>query len=137
MRFIKVILSVCLFSFLMFSCAEQNELKSVIIKGVTALYKGQFKEASAYITPASYPVIGFIQAITPKNKIDLMHKADVKVEVLNTDILPGDSVANVQVEIENFVDGTTANPVLSKESKKEIFVLQKVDGKWLINIQKK
>ncbi|MGL5921246.1 MAG: hypothetical protein ACRCZQ_12235, partial [Bacteroidales bacterium] len=69
------------------------------IKGLTALYKGQFKEASAFITPESYPIIGFIQAVTPKEKIDLMHKSDVKIEILDTDVLPGDSIANVKVEI--------------------------------------
>lgn len=137
MRFVKVTLSVCLFSLLMFSCTKQSEVNSVIIKGLTALYKGQFKEASAYITPSSYPVIGFIQAVTPKAKIDMMHKADVKIEVLETDILPGDSVANVKVEIENYVDGTMQNPVLTNKAKSEMFVLQKVNGKWLINIQSK
>lgn len=137
MRFIKVTLSVCLFSLLMFSCTKQSEVNSVIIKGLTALYKGQFKEASAYITPGSYPVIGFIQAVTPKAKIEMMHKADVKVEVLETDILPGDSVANVKVEIENYVDGTMENPVLTNKAKSEMFVLQKVNGKWLIDIQSK
>lgn len=137
MKFIKVTLSVCMFSFLMLSCTKHNEIDSVIIKGLTALYKGQFKEASVYITPDSYPIIGFIQAVTPKEKIDLMHKSDVKVEVLDTDILPGDSIANVKVEIEDYVEGTPENLKLTDNVKTETFVLQKIKGKWLIDIQSK
>lgn len=136
MKFIKESVFVCLLC-LMFSCTEKKEVSLIIIKGVTALYKGHFSEASNYITPGSYPVLSFIQAMTPQKKIDLMNKSDVKVRVLSTEILPGDSIANVEVEIENYVSGTPSSPVLSDDEKREVFEMNKIDGKWLINIKSK
>lgn len=67
MKFVKGSLFVYLLCVTL-SCSEKKEVSSIIIKGVTALYKGQFNEASNYITPGSYPVLSFIHAMTPKKR---------------------------------------------------------------------
>jgi len=122
-QILKTILVSCFF---MLTACGGGGPESVTIKFLESMYSGDFKTAKEYATADTKSMLSMLESFGAKDQIsEKMGEADIDFEVVETKIDGDKAVCTVKMSSDK-KEGDQNMPVN----------LEKVDGKWLVSMDK-
>lgn len=130
-------------TFLMAGCLVQDDhgksaAEESLASWANAYFNFDYEKALKMMTPESGQWLRFAASNITQQDIDFIkqHEEHTQVEVLNSQIVEGDSLCNAYIRVSNFIQlGNTAEDNLVIDKDEFLIQLVKRDGDWLVKTE--